>query len=531
MIVVSFLIFVSFSMVKPLKTLLLLFYIACITTVIMVLSPGDIPLGDSISMKVFTLPTLDNQEDTTQETDMTEFLALQAKLDSIAIIKEKQAIIYQDSIDKANINNAGLNKEMLAQKEKSEHIGTVKYPIKYPDSTNYVLDNFFGSLQKLSKKPELLRIVHYGDSQVEGDRITDYLRNRLQNRFGGCGVGLVPLLERQAFRNTLSSDESDNWNKFAVYGTDPGKPNRPYGLLASYFRFSSPLHRDSTGKNTFKAWVRYKETGMNGKTDRSTQIQNFKILYNSPLSDLATTIKIEKLNKNDIDTMLKYNLESHTKSGELGVFEQVIDTKFKKLQVSFESSAGSELYGMAFDCNTGVAVDNIALRGSSGVEFTKMDKEFLKQHIKKLNVKLLVLQFGVNVVPSPAKNYDFYERLMIKQLRFLKSLSPDLCILVVGVSDMAHKEGTNMVSYSNIPIIRNAQRNAAFKTGCAFWDLYEAMGGAGAMRSWVHSKPSLAGKDYTHFNARGAKVVGEMLYEALMKEYEKFKERDSNIFP
>jgi len=521
-------------MVKPLKTLLLLFYIACITTVIMVLSPQEIFLGDEISMKVFTLPNFSQQATEETETDMTEFLQMQAKLDSIAEIKEKQAIRYQDSLDKLNkdnLANANSNKEMYAQKEKEEYIGTVKYPIKYPDSTNYVLDKFFASLQNLSENPELLRIVHYGDSQVEGDRITDYLRNRMQNRFGGCGVGLVPLLERQAFRSTISSDESDNWNKFAVYGNVQSKANRPYGVLASYFRFASPLQKDSTGKGIFKAWVRYKDTGLNGKADKSTKIENFKILYNTRFSELATTIKIENYSKENTDTTLKYKLSIQDNSGELGIFEQVLDTKFKKVQVNFESGAGSELYGMTFDCNTGVAVDNVALRGSSGIEFTKMDREFLKQHIKKLNIKLLILQFGVNVVPSPAKNYDFYEKLVVKQLRFLKSLSPDLCILVVGVSDMAHKQGTAMVSYRNIPLIRDAQRKAAFQTGCAFWDLYQAMGGAGAMRSWVHSKPSLAGKDYTHFNARGAKVVGEMLYEALMKEYEMFKERDARIFP
>lgn len=516
---------------KPFKTLLLLFYVGCLTTVIMVLSPGEIPLGEDLAIKVFTLPEFDMKQDTVQEVDMREVLAMQAKLDAMAALKEKQAIAYEDSLERVNAANATAQKEMLAQKERQENIGQVKYPIQYPDSTNYVLDKFFTSLQKLSSKPQLIRVVHYGDSQVEGDRITDYLRNRLQNRFGGCGVGLVPLLERQAFRNTISSDESNTWNKYAVYGTDPGKPNRPYGLLASYFRFASPLSKDSTGSKKYTGWVRYKDTGLNGKTDRSTQIQNFKILYNSPLSELEVTAKFEGLGKNDVDTTLKYRLEQQEKTGELAVFEQVLDTKFKKLNVTFESAAGSELYGMSFDCNTGIAVDNVALRGSAGVEFTKMDKAFLQQHIKKMNIKLLVLQFGVNVVPSPAPNYDFYERLMVRQLRFLKSLSPDLCILVVGVSDMAHKVETQMVSYHNIPKIRNAQRNAAFKTGCAFWDLYEAMGGAGAMRSWVHSKPALAGKDYTHFNARGARVVGEMLYEALMKEYELFKDRDSYLLP
>ncbi len=497
----------------------------------MVLSPKEIFLGEDIAIKVFTLPDFEFKKDTVQEVDMREVLAMQAKLDSIAILKEKQAIAYEDSLLKANAATSQANKEMLAQKERKENIGQVKYQIQYPDSNKYVLDKFFVSLQKLSSSPQLLRIVHYGDSQVEGDRITDYLRSRLQNRFGGCGVGLVPLLERQAFRSTLSSEESNTWNKYAVYGTDPGKPNRPYGILASYFRFASPLSKDSIGNKKYSAWVRYKDTGLNGKTDRSTQIQNFKILYNSPLADLAVQAKFEGLGKTDIDTSLKYKLDKQEKAGELAIFEQVLETKFKKAHISFEGSAGSELYAMSFDCHTGVAVDNVALRGSAGVEFTKMDRDFLQQHIKKLNIKLLVLQFGVNVVPSPAKDYGFYERMVVRQLKFLKSLSPDLCILVVGVSDMAHKVGTEMVSYHNIPMIRDAQRNAAFKTGCAFWDLYEAMGGAGAMRSWVNSKPSLAGKDYTHFNARGAKVVGEMLYEALMKEYENFKEREESLLP
>jgi lysophospholipase L1-like esterase len=500
----------------------------------MVLSPAEIPLGEKLSIKVFELPDFDSQKDTSEMVDMTAFLKKDAELDSIGKAQEAKLDAIEDSLSKINADrlaNATANKEMQAQKERQEKIGEIKQAIEYPDSVNYVLDSFFESLQNLSKNPSLMRIVHYGDSQVEGDRITDYLRNRLQNRFGGCGVGIVPMLEKQAFRNTLASDESDSWNKFAVYGTNTGKANRPYGLLASYYRFASPIEKDSLSRNRYRAWVRFKQTNNNGKTDKSTQIENFKILYNSPKSELSANIKIEKNGKEKLDTTFRYKLEKQDAKGELAVFEQVIDTKFDKMHVAFESEAGSELYGMALDCNTGIAVDNVALRGSSGIEFTKMNKDFLRQHFKKLNIKLLILQFGVNVVPSEASSYDFYERLMVKQLRFLKSLSPDLCILVVGVSDMAHKQGTSYVSYRNIPKIREAQRNAAFKTGCAFWDLYEGMGGAGAMRSWVSSKPSLAGKDYTHFNARGAKVVGEMLYEALMKSYEEYKIREGGVFP
>ncbi|HML84907.1 MAG TPA: hypothetical protein PKE52_07095, partial [Bacteroidales bacterium] len=35
------------------------------------------------------------------------------------------------------------------------------------------------------------RILHYGDSQIEGDRISGYIRNRLQGIYGGGGPGFI----------------------------------------------------------------------------------------------------------------------------------------------------------------------------------------------------------------------------------------------------------------------------------------------------------------------------------------------------
>ena len=80
-----------------------------------------------------------------------------------------------------------------------------------------------------------------------------------------------------------------------------------------------------------------------------------------------------------------------------------------------------------------------------------------------------------------------------------------------------------MVSYPNIEQIRDAQRNAAFRSGSAFWDLYEAMGGHNSMVSWVHNDPPQAEADYTHFNPAGARVIGKMMYDALIEEYYRHK--------
>jgi hypothetical protein len=125
-------------------------------------------------------------------------------------------------------------------------------------------------------------------------------------------------------------------------------------------------------------------------------------------------------------------------------------------------------------------------------------------------------------VPYVVRDYTYYEVSLLKQLLYLKKLQPDLAIIVMGVSDMSKKKGTHYVSYSNIARIRDAQRRAAFKAGCAFWDTYSAMGGENSMHSWVNANPPLARKDYTHFSYYGSKVIAEMFMNSLLNDYQEY---------
>jgi len=95
---------------------------------------------------------------------------------------------------------------------------------------------------------------------------------------------------------------------------------------------------------------------------------------------------------------------------------------------------------------------------------------------------------------------------------------PKADILIVGVSDMSEKNGDGYVTRSSVRKVIEAQRNAAFAEGCAFWNLYEAMGGYNSMPVWVNSH--MAQKDYTHFNREGGHRVAQMLFDAIMAEEE-----------
>jgi hypothetical protein len=161
----------------------------------------------------------------------------------------------------------------------------------------------------------------------------------------------------------------------------------------------------------------------------------------------------------------------------------------------------------------------VGLRGSSGTEFTKIDEGTLKNQLQLLNVKLIVYQFGVNVIPYIVDDYKFYENMVYRQLKLFKKLAPNASILVVGVSDMCQKNEGEFKSFPNIKKVILAQKNAAIRSKCAFWDLQKVMGGEGSMKNWVNAKPPLGEKDYTHFNRRGANLVGEKLFSALMSDF------------
>lgn len=420
-----------------------------------------------------------------------------------------------------------------------------QFPIDYPAEMDTLLYPFFHGLDAVRSEGQLIRILHYGDSQIEGDRITADLRQKFHTNpnFGGCGPGILPIQDILQGRLAVKQSASDNWQKYGHPAPkEEWRPHNEYGLLSHYYRYipyplpDSLLQQDTTANDTLiadsalalaadstalindtvSAWIRIEKSNLGYKSTRL--FQQYSILYNNSPVPIPTTVVF-----NDTDTA--YQTLPIAKNFIRPTFTREAST-YDALQLAFKSTASPDIYGVALDCQAGVAVDNIGLRGSAIANFSSMSTQNLARQLRMLQTRLIILQFGVNVVPHVIDNYNYYERMYYRNLMALKKAAPDVPILVVGVSDMSRKEGLQFESYPNIELIRTAQRNAAFKAGCAFWDLYEAMGGHNAMVSWVNNDPPLAADDYTHFTARGARIVGKMLFDAIIEEYYAFKQMD-----
>jgi lysophospholipase L1-like esterase len=155
-----------------------------------------------------------------------------------------------------------------------------------------------------------------------------------------------------------------------------------------------------------------------------------------------------------------------------------------------------------------------------------MNREQQQEMLERLAPGMILLQFGGNVVPYMRPNY--YREFFKQELSFFKELVPGVPIVVIGPADMSIRENGIFKTYPQLEPIRDALRQATLESGFAFWDLYEAMGGSNSMPSFVHADPPLASTDYIHFTPKGANLVAEMFYNALMLEYSHFSAQFSD---
>ncbi len=81
----------------------------------------------------------------------------------------------------------------------------------FPNDDYTYWDNFFAALEQAKTSSKAVHLLHYGDSQIEMDRISSGFRQRLQEEFGGEGAGIVPAIQtipsftiRQSYSGSLA---------------------------------------------------------------------------------------------------------------------------------------------------------------------------------------------------------------------------------------------------------------------------------------------------------------------------------------
>ena len=365
------------------------------------------------------------------------------------------------------------------------------------DSRAY-LAAFYAALDSVRTMP--VRVVHYGDSQIEEDRITNVLRERWQKAYGGGGVGLLPLhqtIPTRSMRQWLSMDGvvqtvQGGPKRYLVYGPRSMRlDNDEYGVMGQVAVMDSTLVAGSEDVVMCIEPIDKKRQGHN-------YFNRVRVLTDSVDGYILAQ-----------DTML-----SPTPDTRHPLLYTLPDST-TKCEIHLQGKG--KVYGVSLETPTGVIVDNLPMRGCSGNIFTKIDSTQLSDFYRETNTRLIILQFGGNMIPQTenASTISGYVRSTLRQqVRYLRACAPEAAILFIGPSDMSTNIDGQMSTYPLVPYMDKLLKKMAAEEQIAYWSMYDAMGGKDSMVRWVEN--GLAGSDYVHFTRAGANKMGRMLYEWLM---------------
>lgn len=336
--------------------------------------------------------------------------------------------------------------------------------------TRVWLASFYDALAHSGE--HVVRVMHYGDSQIEEDRMTSQIREKLQDRYGGRGVGLLPLAQ------TIPSRSVRQELYMSGRRVSPAQGPRRYMVYA--------LRRDQRDDGRYgpMGQVAWMADSLVGGSEEIMAVCK-------PLDGRPRYTHWQVL----ADDSVHYSCSGDT----------------------VRLKGRGAVYGLSQESRTGVIVDNIPMRGCLGLVFTKMDTDQLYRFYSDNHVALIIMQFGGNAIPfnrNPGTIAAIVRGLR-EQVRYLKACAPYASILFVGPSDMLTTEDGEQVSYPMVPYMDRLLRKMAIEEEIAYFSLYNWMGGYGSMAHW--QEIGLAGSDGVHFYRSGARKAGNAVADWILE--------------
>ncbi|MBO4906701.1 MAG: hypothetical protein J5486_06675 [Bacteroidaceae bacterium] len=374
-------------------------------------------------------------------------------------------------------------------------------PANMPDSVTPIKDYSGGAaggmnhivslLNTRGKLQRKVRIAYYGDSFIESDILTCDLRQMLQDRFGGEGVGWVGC-------KSVGTDQKPTISIIASGITD--KNHLDKGSFKQ--RLQGPSLRYYLPQNGAKLSLRGTEFRRH-----LSQWSHSQLYVRAPQGMTVTA-------KASLDTVsTTYTLEG---SEQVQVIETMSDST-ARLDYSFNGVGNnSQLLGVALEGSRGIQLDNFGMRSESGWSVATIPDDALSAVAAHHSYDLIFIHFGLNATWKGISNaqcraYIDKTKLSIQHLR---QYFPQATIVVVSVSDRDQRTAEGLHTMDGVERMVAHQEIMAQECGVCFLNLFEAMGGRDSMAGLVQQ--GKANKDYTHINFKGGEVLAKRIYDALM---------------
>ncbi|MCU0360507.1 MAG: GDSL-type esterase/lipase family protein [Bacteroidia bacterium] len=341
-----------------------------------------------------------------------------------------------------------------------------------------------------TQETKRIGVVHFGGSHVQAGIWSSTFVNDLQQEFKTKGGGYfvfpykLAKTNGQAFATSFSNG---TWKRYRAIGKDYCLP---LGMCAL-----SVATKDSANyfgvKLTAKAVCK--------------QFNAIKVYHNfNPAFSF-------------VPDSLKEVVFTRVENKEAGytLFQMSAPLDSIKFRLLRKDSLAGEfiLFGFSLDnTSPGFYLAGLGANGAASNSFVKCFD--LASQFKSLDADLVILSMGVNDTQSKDFGKEEFIENYDSLIMVIKSVSPNAAIVLTTTTDNFIKRKR---SNSKSITAREAMFELMERHNVAVWDLFSLMGGYKSMLKW--QKAGLAGKDRVHFTSKGYVLLGDLMFEALMKSY------------
>jgi lysophospholipase L1-like esterase len=375
------------------------------------------------------------------------------------------------------------------------------------DDSNGGLDRFYAALWRTERKEPgaVTRVTHYGDSPTTADLITGDIRAQLQARFGDAGHGFTLLAKPWAwYQHRGVSLSGYGWQ--IVPATHPEIKDGFFGLGGVSFTAGASartrIHLSDPGQSLFELYYLQQPGG--GSVTVTTQDTTLAEAQEKIIAEIATAGEAKS------PGFAQFTVAGGASGLELRTVGQV------------------RLFGLTAEKpGPGVVYDSLGLNGATT---TVLSHSFNQQHwaaeLRHRNPDLVVINYGTNEADFTAFVEKHYERELREAIRRVRAALPGASILLMSPMDRGYLTGPGEIeTMATIPVIVATQRRVAKETGCAFFNTFAAMGGAGTMARWYDSQPRLVSADFIHPSPAGGKIVATIFVKQIESGLSHYKLR------
>jgi len=376
------------------------------------------------------------------------------------------------------------------------------------------------------------RIIYPGDS-LDTERFFEKLDSVLFLGQGNLSIMHIGGSHVQAgvftqqFRNDLLGIASDLiGGQYFVFPFAAGGTNNP-----SHFRVSSTgswdYCRNAVRKETDKRMGLAGAAITTTDADASVSIvtRERRVTAISPRFEFDKVTLIGFSETEDVVPVIGYKGQTlqgaHDESQDTYTFQ--LPALTDSICIFFEAMPGEfTLTGVLLDNGMpGISLHGVGVNGASLPSYLRCDD--FERDLKLIKPDLVI--FGIGINDAAEKDFDvtYFKRNYDALIRIIKRVNPDCALLFVTNNDSYKyvKGRKKRRSYYEVNpnglIVEQAFMELGKQHNAAVWDQFDVMGGLYSMKDWENA--GLAQRDKIHFTGDGYKLIGDLLYNALISRY------------